>query len=157
MTDRIKDAIDVFLDALNNGTLMAGTPCGCAVGNLVADKMGIKLTKEDLFRHKNIGNDGWFNYGYYNCAENTANPKIIDNEQSRMTGFTIEELAKIEQTFEDNSSINNDYDLKRLPPERIRKDQIHALEAVIKVMLEFDEQKESVREVFTEKAELIPV
>ena len=40
MTERISKAIDIFLDAVNNGTLAKGTCIACAVGNLVAHGMG---------------------------------------------------------------------------------------------------------------------
>lgn len=160
MTPRIQKAIDIFLDAINNNTLIAGNPCGCAVGNLVAHEMGITLSMDKLI----IGpkdcedlpykNGEWFDMDW--CKP--GHRKILDNKQSRSTGFTIDELTKIEEVFEDHS-IYSQGDLIALnsPKEKIREWQIHALEAVIKVMLTFDEQKDDVKEVFTNKAELIPV
>jgi hypothetical protein len=57
------------------------------------------------------------------------------------TGFTIDELAEIEYTFETVAS---------------HQGVIHALEAVVKVMMRFDEVDSSVvKEVFTDKAEAI--
>lgn len=35
MTQRVQKAIDIFLDAINNGTLAKGSCTRCAVGNLV--------------------------------------------------------------------------------------------------------------------------
>jgi len=72
------------------------------------------------------------------------------------TKFTWQELAAIEHAFERNTNIRvNSYDFSS--PEEIRADQIRGLEAVVKVMLTFDECTENVQEVFTNKAELIPI
>ena len=61
MTERIKKAIDIFLDAINNGTLAKGTCIACAVGNLVADainyKIDMSLTKN--FDISKIPNAQW--------------------------------------------------------------------------------------------------
>jgi hypothetical protein len=56
------------------------------------------------------------------------------------TGFTIDELAEIEYTFETVAR---------------HQGVIHALEAVVKVMMNFDDNVEDVKEVFTNKAEAI--
>jgi hypothetical protein len=79
---------------------------------------------------------------------------VIKNIQS--TKFTLQELMYIENAFETNTEINC-YVYSDYSEEEIRKDQIRGLEAVIKVMLKFDEQSDDVKEVFTKKAELIAV
>lgn len=66
-------------------------------------------------------------------------------------------LKAIEKgTFETNTRISyHKYDY--YTSEEIRADQIKGLEAVVQVMLDFDDCKELVQEIFTSKAELIPV
>jgi hypothetical protein len=72
------------------------------------------------------------------------------------TDFTEEELSQIEYTFEKNTSIHAD-DYYFHTKEEIRQDQIKGLEAVVRVMLKFDKCQDEVQEVFTSKAELIPI
>lgn len=163
MTPRIKKAIDIFLDAINNGTLIKGDCTKCAVGNLV--RVGMGYGPE--YREPNLGEEfihgrddksrKYINWsmifctmlnGKQNFKEKTY-PKLfkkypIIKQQIESTDFAVEELAKIEHTFERNA--NN-----------TKEGMIKGLEAVVKVMLEFDECKDDVKEVFTEKAELIEV
>ena len=48
MTPRIQEAIDVFLDAINNGTLAKGTCTACAVGNLAAHYTNGKIFRKQI-------------------------------------------------------------------------------------------------------------
>lgn len=173
MTQRIEHAIDIFLDALNKGTLAKGTCAACAVGNLVADGMGGKISivngvfKCDeynsrwniLFMTDNQGNQDFRDQLYVNRVFKSFTKKeyFEGGEQNvSVTDFTEQELATIEFTFETNTKIHNtDYD--EHSQEEIRADQIKGLEAVVKVMLKFDEVKEDVETVFTKKAELISI
>jgi len=157
MTPRIQKAIDIFLDAINNGTLAKGDPCGCAVGNLVANSKGLKLTKSEektgigikIIGSAGENNDEWFDYNNYPN-------NIVRKDFNNRTGFSNKELSIIEKTFEEAARISHGvYKMNHIHD--IRKDQIKGLEAVVKVMLEFDECKDDVKEVFTEKAELIEV
>lgn len=158
MTQRIQEAIDIFLDAINNGTLAKGSCHACAVGNLVATGQGGKVIGYDdcttvnnawgkLFSTNHFGHQS-----YHKSFE--QDPMVIKNIQS--TKFTLQELMYIENTFETNTYINC-YVYSDYSEEEIRKDQIRGLEAVVKVMLKFDEQSDDVKEVFTKKAELIAV
>ncbi len=117
MTERIEKAIDIFLDALNKGTLAKGTCTACAVGNLVAHGMGINITPTNLSNGEldfeidsPINNGSWgklfiTNFdGYQNKHfENLNDPDV--QTCIRATDFTWQELAKIENTFERNTSI----------------------------------------------------
>ncbi len=161
MTKRILKAIDIFLDAINEGTLAKGDCRACAVGNL------IRVCN-------NYSHDSWFKMSrYWKLIFSTDDRGVQDfvrdrvdfklgkfphlREEFSATGFTIEELAKIEHTFETNTNINfNMY--WGFSKEEIRANQIKGLEAVVKVMLELDnEPTELVKELFTDKAELILV
>ena len=148
LTKRIKEAIDIFLDAINNGTLVKGDPCGCAVGNLLAGAQGITLTKEPYLKGVKIKpdyNGDWYDMG---CR--------LLKLMAEKTEFTHQQLLKIERTFENNTSITHTV-YNEYTKEEIRADQIKGLEAVIELMLTFDEQKENIKEIFTNKANLIPV
>ncbi len=106
MEKRVEKAIDIFLDALNNGTLAAGTCAACAVGNLVAAGIGIKA----IIPHKN-------NEQKYIVCENEhwavdilkSRDVMFDSTKSlkciAATDFTISELIKIERAFERNTNI----------------------------------------------------
>jgi hypothetical protein len=159
MTPRIERAIDVFLDAINNGTLAAKTCVACAVGNLVAHGYGAKIEVKNERFYCEAPNTAWVDVFCTRFGRQLYYPQYLkyDNvkENIAVTEFTLEELMKIEYTFEQNTKIHNlQYDLHS--KEKVRADQIRGLEAVVKVILEFDNCKDSVKEVFTSKAELIP-
>ncbi len=160
MTKRVEEAIDIFLDAINNGTLAKGTCHACAVGNLVGAKMGLNITipnDEEEFCLMNDNMHWILNIARYRGYRGNSRYKIQKGlENIKCTGFSLEELSKIEKAFEKNTVILWDnYD--KVSKERIRKDQIRGLEAVIKVMLTFDDCQDDIKEIFTNKAELIPV
>lgn len=165
MTTRVQNAIDVFLDALNEGTLAKGTCVACAVGNLVAAGLGAKIFKERGFFRCDTDNYSWSDifattWGGQNKRFGlleSNNPDIIKiKKMMETTGFTPQELAKIEFAFETNCSIPHNRYFQHSKKE-IRQDQIKGLKAVVEVMMTFDDIKEDVNEVFTKKAELIPV
>src|SRR5690606_24288790 len=108
MTPRIQKAIDIFLDAINNGTLAKGDPCGCAVGNLVANSKGLKLTKSEektgigikIIGSAGENNDEWFDYNNYPN-------NIVRKDFNNRTGFSNKELSIIEKTFEEAARISH--------------------------------------------------
>ena len=165
MTERVQKAIDIFLDSLNDGTLIAGNCAACTVGNLVAANCGVKLRltidscgdktvsiEHDTAFLPEIGKPAklrsWVNlfctgeFGQTRASIKAFTPKMQEEMLAivNRTGFTINELAEIEYTFE-----------------TVAKHQgvISALEAVVQVMLNFDDNVEDVKEVFTNKAEAI--
>ena len=165
MTERITTAIDIFLDAVNNRTLAKGTCVACAVGNLVAHGMGgeIKFNTErdyeDMFQ-SNVENDSWV---YAFCTHEGVQGRFKWNEDKEAvqqnisaTDFTIDELAQIEFAFETNTKIDV-FDYNQSTAEEIRADQIKGLEAVINLMMTFDDVKADVKEVFTNKLEPVSV
>ena len=161
MTPRIQKAIDIFLDAIIEGTLAKGTCVACAVGNLVAHGLGGKIYEYANSFICDKENSTWaliFSTSNGKQSVRTTSHNLLEKieKQISFTDFSKEELMKIEYAFETNTKIHfNHYDL--FNKEEIRADQIRGLEAVVKVMLEFDEQEDNVKEVFTEKAEAIPV
>jgi hypothetical protein len=165
MTERITKAIDIFLDAVNKGTLAKGTCVACAVGNLVAHGMGgeIKFNPErdweNMFQ-SNVNNAEW---KYAFCTREGAQSRNVWYNYAigvkmniSATDFNIDELAQIEFAFETNTKIDIQ-EYKEVTPEEIRADQIKGLEAVINVMMTFDDVKADVKEVFTNKLEPVSV
>lgn len=160
MTNRIEKAIDIFLDAVNSGTLAKGTCAACAVGNLVAHGMNGTISKvksqhgdHDAFK-SDVENSNWAYAFTTSEGDQTIyggylnDPLVLSNVEA--TDFTIKELAKIEFAFETNTKIRfTKYHLAT--PKQIRADQIKGLEAVINVMMTFDDVKADVKEVFTNK------
>jgi len=161
MTPRIQKAIDIFLDAINERTLTKGNCAACAVGNLVATGMNIKLRPYTLCENSN---SDWGNLFYTDetgcqvyrkdLLSPTALKKAMDNIEA--TDFTETELMRIEHAFETNTKIRHE-SYYRYQKEQIRQDQIKGLAAVVEVMLEMDNCTENTKEVFTKKAELIPI
>jgi hypothetical protein len=168
MTERVQKAIDIFLDAINNGTLAKGTCQACAVGNLVAHgKGGIIRCFNYAGRIRfacDIDNEEWGNAFVTMDGQQKTWPKYFDNpkviESVQATDFTMNELMQIEYAFECNTKISHFY-YNESSPEAIRKDQINGLAAVVRIMLSFDStepvENSLVHEVFISKAELIPI
>lgn len=168
MTPRIQEAIDIFLDAINEGTLAKGICAACAVGNLVCHGMGGRIEKFvnpfgcDLISNVNSG--AWGNAFSTYSSKTTDYQKVdksmLDNvlvkQNIEATKFSAEELIEIEYAFETNTKLHS-FCYYLSTPEEIRKDQISGLKAVVEVMLRFDDCNDSVKEVFTTKAELIPI
>ena len=162
MTNRIKNAIDIFLDAINKGTLAKGHCAACAVGNLVAAGIGGTITINYDYGVASCDKDNYSWHEYFVTCDGTQKinkrfedlPSVVKNIKA--TEFTGKELMQIEYAFETNTDIPL-ADYQYCSPEAIRADQIKGLNAVVKVMLEFDDCSDSVAEVFTNKAELIAV
>lgn len=166
ITERIQNAIDVFIKALENGTLQSGDCSMCAVGNLCRDA----ITKHHLIDFK--GNE----WSYLFCTGIRGQTKYSEKYWQLVRGdlsgfgfqhakklisyiaFTEDELAQIEFTFETNCKLIHKVFPDTNTLEEIRADQLNGLRAVVELMLEFDDCKEvNVQEVFLDKAELIPV
>lgn len=154
MTPRISNAIDVFLDALNEGTLVKGDCAACAVGNLAAHGMGKKLNKnlEPVNDEFGVKNNDWSP-----CFVTLGGRDSVFYEENshdpifKYFEFTPRELAVIERAFETNAKIHHLH-YKEYSPEEIFADQLKGLQAVIVEMLNFDDCKDIVEEIFTNKA-----
>ena len=142
MTTRINKAMDIFLKALEEGTLAKGSCTKCAVGNLCGGDASWNIAFSTVFNEQLV-NEYSFHIPYVKDAV-------------AKTDFTIHELMKIEFAFETNTEIFHlNYD--RHTKEEVRADQLKGLTAVIEVMMDFDDVKFDVNKLFTEKAELIPL
>lgn len=165
MTERVQKAIDIFLDAINKGTLAKGTCVACAVGNLVAYGKGGQIFKNPLGNFECTIDNSYWGYLFSTSSGIQTKYQTMKHEQNILedisaTDFTLEELMKIEYAFETNTSLSFDR-YHYYAPDYVRLDQIKGLAAVVKVMLSFDStepvENSEVYEVFTSKAELIPL
>lgn len=161
MTERIQKAINIFLVAINDGTLAAGNCAACAVGNLVAHGMDIKITKHDvMFMNFDSPHSAWVDAFCFDDDKDSrlyVNDFMITDDRVQdcinATDFSLEELYLIEMAFEKNSKISyHSYCLKS--KKEIRADQIKALNAVIEVMKTFDNVSFDTKKEFTSKAKL---
>lgn len=164
ITKRIEKAIDIFLDAINEGTLAKGDCAACAVGNLCANAMGIRIIFNSSGSTLDEAPHQIWKRLFFTCngIQTNKEPYYTPTQAAEAkqliskTDFSRLELMKIEYAFESNTSIKGIHYWMHSKQE-IRADQIRGLEAVVKVMLEFDDCKEEVTEVFTKRADLIPV
>jgi hypothetical protein len=168
MSPRTQAVIDIFLDAINRGTLAKGSCICCAVGNICAHYSGYEIPETWRDENKKYPHTAWSNLfctvdfeqdlGY--LQEDYSESNRIAKEEGKAiiakTPFTVSELAKVEFVFETNTDIvYGDYPL--ISAADIRKDQIKGLEAVVRLLLSWDNTIETTEEVFTNKVELIPV
>lgn len=153
MKERTKRTIDIFLDALINGTLAKGDCTMCAVGNICAtiDKKNANIWSS-LFYTDMYGNQKINNSFLWSDAERTEAREMISK-----TEFSEKELMDIEYKFE-TSTIIHCLDYYKHTKEQIRQDQINGLKAVVELLLRWDGEKEPkvVVEDFVSKCEAVP-
>jgi hypothetical protein len=149
MTARFEKAYNALYNSFMGNTLAKGTCTACAVGNIVADAMGEKITiDEDGWYNCEIDNAWWNDMFYSNdfgqlitTIEMDPQVKNLRKRIYEMTGYEWNELAKVEKTFEKNTSINfADYDI--YTEKEIMEDQFNGLMAVMDVLIELDEVKD---------------
>jgi hypothetical protein len=112
MRPTFNQTVNVLVQAYLNDTLIHGYCAACAVGNIVASSMGIEVLKEDDFSvpYWSKSNPEWPTV-FLCTGEDPAkkdfqvitpdgykNPKVKIEIDS--TGYTWQELAKIEFAFE---------------------------------------------------------
>lgn len=96
---------DILFEAYFNYTLQHGNQCACAVGNLIAAGVGVKLKKLsdghvvpdcEGDSCSLLANTGlWYEEGFWTPAN-----RIIVETQIMSTGYSFEQIWKIERAFE---------------------------------------------------------
>ncbi len=158
MTPRFEKAYNALYNAFMNSTLAKGTCKACAVGNIVANAMGVSVTsKYDC----EVDNTFWNGIFY----TTTAGEQIIrrngintdcEKRLKELTEYSWEEMAKVEYAFERSAKIHYcHYGLHT--PQEIMEDQFNGLMAVMDVLIELDEVKEgnSYKETFKNKFQTV--
>lgn len=100
MRATFENSVDILVKAFMNGTLEQSNCCACAVGNLIAHNCGYTFKDGGSYKewvespYPNSFNGGWF-------------PNVIFGRKTRegkkqiaSTGYTRDELYKIENAFE---------------------------------------------------------
>jgi hypothetical protein len=142
---RFNDAISALVKGYIHGTLAKGACAACAVGNIVAKGIGCDI----------VSHDGVFDWiGQVPCwplvfiTESSGNQSILPEnyfgsikDQIDSTGYTWQELAKVEKAFEQNTKISFE-NYENVTPEEIDKDQLNGLYAVVDVLCEIEGIKE---------------
>lgn len=184
MTQRVQKAIDIFLDALNEGTLDIGSCASCAVGSLLRASLLEKYPEKYLQNREEVqlialdsklpvNNIVWArmfctvsnNVPHY---QRTSYSLINENAykiQKKFAGVYADSMrAQIlpimdfseEELMQIEWAFETANSSEADPPNSVKEARIKALAAVVKVMLTFDEDTTTdVKEVFTSKAELI--
>ncbi len=142
--DRFTSAYDSLIASFFDGTLSKGYCTTCAIGNIVARAQGIIPTRNNkifdmskhlkvsfwalLFLTSNGHQDKFYEKG--GCHEEMNRLKDI-------TGYTAEELAKVEWVFEQNTKIYQ-FNYPSYSEQEILEDQYNGLCAVFEVLCRLD-------------------
>ena len=110
MRPTFEHTVDVLVKAYMNDTLRHGYCPACAVGNMIANSMGIEIVKEDGYG--GLCWQGavpqWDNVFYTGAHPDEVGAQEMDldsyqgeaKKQIDSTGYTVDELAQIEKAFE---------------------------------------------------------
>lgn len=112
-------SVNILVKAYLNDTLQHGNCYACAIGNMVADSNKIVFTGTSIFRDKKVWDDRsktpyWQDVFITTECEQIFSPQQYEGEAKRQidaTGYSWQELAKIEYAFEsaDLGSNEDDY------------------------------------------------
>lgn len=142
MTERFKRAYDALVKSYFNNTLAKGSCAACAVGNILADAVGMRtLQPEEVEKRFPYSNSvaEWYDYKIPEWPLRLYTHKVSQKIRE-LTGYTGREISKIEEAFEENTHIHwMDYPTKS--PSEILTDQFNGLKAVVELMMEFDNIK----------------
>lgn len=170
MTNRARNAIRVFLEAIEDGTLANGDYNAGPVGHLIADGKNLKVyvsTFEGIHdysfywtkpgKKRKVHSNFMAHIRSYNGKIIFRDPqKVFDPNPAYDTDFSLKELAGMMYMFDEHTNITlSDYPYRT--PEEIRQDLINGIKHVVLAILDYDDCNEDVDEVFTKKAESIPL
>lgn len=109
--------IDILVKAYLNDTLLHENACGCAIGNLIAYNKGLSMVfnKEAYNTPEKLrwvgDNPEWCKYlsrlrGYWSDLYPIDNDRAL--EQIAYTGYSVDEVDRIEKAFESADDEDND-------------------------------------------------
>lgn len=104
--------VSILVKAYQNETLTHTDACGCAVGNLVASSLNFKISDNAWWNGKDMIIPSWQEV-FCSCGlkHQDIDLDYYDGDAKReidSTGYTWQELAKIEKAFE---SVNVNFDV----------------------------------------------
>jgi len=138
MTKRFEGALTALVDSFFNDTLKKGTCVGCAVGNIVAHAQGSKVYKDE----NRIGGLSCDinNYAWSKLFMTSGGEQMVSQfrheygeELIASTGYSIQELARVEYAFETNTRIDFGSYHKHTKAEQM-EDQYRGLMAVVEIL-----------------------
>lgn len=140
-SERFDRAIKALVKGYINNTLVKGSCAACAVGNIVAESIGIpKIDYLCLEEKEHIRGLQWANVCMTSNGIQQVHPSRYEGmakEEIDATGYSWKEIAEIEYIFETNTNIHwglyNSYS-----PSEIDKDQLNGLNAVIEVLCKIE-------------------
>jgi hypothetical protein len=107
--------VNVLVKAYLNDTLIHGHPCGCAVGNLIAQDLGLKVIVEGSDQAGWIGGRYQETGGGFDWFTVVRPDRIVSKgsrklgvQQIKATGYSVNEIRRIEHAFE---SVQEENDL----------------------------------------------
>lgn len=145
MTERFQRAFNALTTAYFEGTLAKGHCCKCAVGNLCNNTE----TWSYLFCSSQSGQTIYYDGQYLrNPFVNSPDDRVLIIKRAlseiAATGYTWQELAKVEEAFETNTKIwVSKYEYHS--EQAILEDQYNGLAAVFKVLCELDGIEDSMQ------------
>jgi hypothetical protein len=104
------ETVDVLVKAYLNDTIEPGNYCGCAVGNLVANSLGIRFNHRGLeysFGCRLTWDSQEHNAGDWYELLRLRRDYRTAKQQLSSTGYSINELILIERSFEQSSDRYN--------------------------------------------------
>lgn len=144
MTKRFNKAYDVLVQAFFNGTLAKGDCKCCAVGNIVAGAYGATIEIHEGTATCSMINHLWkalfcTSWGIQAKRVPYYGKTYIEEAlySIEATGYSEEELAKVEYAFETNTNIHIE-DYCKNSEQDILEDQYNGLCAVFDVLCELD-------------------
>lgn len=147
-SERFNKAYNALVDAYFNGTLAKCHCAACAVGNIVAYCMGVKLKADKIYFGSKHPNTVWVYavnstsvMGGVSSCEANFGKQYTENQLFNLTGYTSAELAHIEDAFESCTEITI-WNYPNHTEQEILEDQFNGLCAVVDVLLSFEENQE---------------
>lgn len=137
---RFNDAIDSLVQGFMDGTLAKGSCHACAVGNMVAKRSAINIT-----RCKDTGSlcwqgcvPQWYSYIYENPEYRIDRmTNYLGMKECTTTGYSVKELRRIESAFEGATKIPERL-YKKKGKKAVMADQYAGLMAVLDVLMDIE-------------------
>lgn len=106
---KFNHTVNVLLKAYLNDTLQHSNCHACAVGNIIAEAIGVQIVKDPTLKLRWASDYPiWYDpicFGYANSShKNIVSAKL----QCEAAGYTIQQAAKIERAFESSTGGNHD-------------------------------------------------
>ncbi len=149
MNERFKNAISALRKAFFTNNLISGSCSACAVGQIVANAYGDISTNNEIVHCNDIKNVRWRALFFTDDNKQTKRYHMLSTEVDialqliEPTGYSEEELARVEYSFETATKIKIHHNNKMYQEGRVFTQEENAelhkgITAVVKVLCELD-------------------